>query len=127
MTAYSHRDRRAQRTVARGLATFSAVVLVLAALAMLAPGAWWGPLGVVALAASGAVYLFWSQRLVSEYARDIRVVHDGSIENGFLRAEAGSIVGLDRPVGRPSERSPHVRLRPRAGRPGDRWSDPDVR
>lgn len=118
MSAFSHRDRRMHRTVARGFAAVCVAVTTLTLFVLAVRGALWETLGVVALAASGGVYLLWSQRVLSDYSGDLRTVGEGSDEGGFLRAETAGHVGLSRSVGRPSERSPHVRRRPRGGRPG---------
>ena len=116
MTAYSHRDRRVHRTIARGLVSVSVIVAAFATLSMFAPDSVVGITGIVALAISGAVYLYWSERVVTDYARDLRAIRDGSVDDGFLRVETSSAVALDRVVGRPTERSPHVRL-PRSAEP----------
>jgi hypothetical protein len=123
MTAYSHRDRRVHRTIARSLATVSALVAALATLSIFSPDSVVGVTGIVALAILGAAYLYWSERVVAEYARDLRAIRDGSTDDGFLRVEMGSAIALDRAVGRPTERSPHVRL-PRSAEPsGDGGGD----
>lgn len=119
MTTYSHRDRRAHRTIWRGLGVVGAAVIALSAWVLAAPRAGWGMLGVGGLIVTGGAYVVWSQRLLSEYARDLRAMRDGVVSDGFLRAELGSSVGLDRTIGRPTERSPNARRR-RPFSPSDR-------
>jgi hypothetical protein len=127
MTEFSHRDRRVHRTIARSLAFVSLTVVALAVFAMVVPWPVAGIAGVVALALSGAVYIAWSERVVAEYARDLRSVADGFPMDGFRRVEAGSSVGLERVIGRPSERSPHSGPRSRPRRTVDRPSDESPR
>ncbi|HXY46826.1 MAG TPA: hypothetical protein VEK13_02870 [Thermoplasmata archaeon] len=111
MIPYSHRDRRAHRTIWRGLGAVGAAVVALSVFVLAAPRAGWGILGVGGLIITGATYVVWSEGVLSGYAKDLRALRDGTASDGFLRAEAGSSVGLDRTVGRPTERSPHVRRR----------------
>ena len=112
-TAYSHRDRRAHRTVWRALGLVTGASGGLVALALVAPGAL-APAGAIAgLVGVGAVYLGWGDRILMEYTRDLRSVRDETREFGFLRAEVRSEVGLTREVGKPTGRSPHSR--PRTG------------
>ena len=116
MLEYTHRDRRAHRDVHRALWTVLGVSVAAIVLAMAVPIAIVGISVVVALLVLGAVYVGWSDRLLDDYASDLRHAREGSAAHGFARAEAGSTVGLDR--GRETTRapSPHVRRRPRAGR-----------
>ena len=111
MTAYSHRDRRAQRAIWRCLGIVGAAIVALSAFILLAPSADWGILGIGGLIVTGGAYVVWSQQALSEYAWDLRAMRDGTVSSGFLRAEAGSLFGLDRIVGRPTERSPNTRRR----------------
>lgn len=95
----------------------SAAVLALSAVVLVAPPAWLGILGIGGLIVTGAATVVWSQRVLTEYTRDLRAVRDGVVPDGFLRAEAASSVGLERTVGRPTERSPHFRRRRPTGSP----------
>jgi hypothetical protein len=110
--SFSHRDRRTHRTVKRGLAWVAGTVAALCLLAVALPGSW-GMVGVAALAVSGAAYLVWSEAVLSEYASDLRAASEAGTARGFLRAEVAGVVGLERTVGRPTERSPNTRPRPR--------------
>jgi hypothetical protein len=110
---YSHRDRRAHRTVGRGFFLTVAAVAALTLAALVLPGPILGVIAVGSLAATGAVALAWGDRVVTDYATDLREVRDGTIADGFVRTEVESHVGLERTIGRPSERSPHARRRRR--------------
>ena len=109
---YSHRDRRAQRDVRRAAVLFGAVILALLAVADGAPYLWARGLAVLGLAASGGAFLLFGDRLTREYAGDLASARSGETISGALRVEVESQVGLERPVVRPSIRSPHVRRRP---------------
>ena len=131
MLEYTHRDRRAHRDVNRALWTVLGVSVGLVGLAMAVPISLVGILAVLALTVVGAAYVGWSDRLLAEYASDLRHAQEGSVAHGFARVEASSTVGLDRDHTMPPSRSPHVRRRPRAGRteeldpPLPSGSDPD--
>ncbi len=112
--AFSHRDRRAHRNVTRGFVALAATVAVLTVVVLALPVRPAELVAVGALVLAGAAYLIASSRFLDRYSDDLRRVRDGAAADGFLRAEAGSSVGLDRSVGRPSTRSPHSRVRPRA-------------
>lgn len=109
---YSHRDRRAQRNVRRAAVVFGLTILTLLALADLAPFLWARGLAVLGLAAAGGLFVLYGDRLTREYAHDLASARSGEPISGALRVEVESEVGLDRPVVRPSVRSPHVRRRP---------------
>ena len=108
---FSHHDRRVHRLVTRRLGLLAGLVVTLVLIALVAPFALAGTLAVVALAALGLTYVAWSDRLLARYAAQLRSVREGTVTDGFLRAEALSSVGLERTLGRPSERSPHTRRR----------------
>jgi len=110
--SFSHRDRRTQRAVARGLAWVAVAATAFTLLAVALPGAW-GLLGVGALVVSGATYLFWSEPVLSGYASDLRAATADGAARDFLRAEVAGTVGVRRTVGRPTERSPNARPRAR--------------
>lgn len=120
MTEFSHRDRRAHRAVARGFIALGIAVLSLGVLAFVAPTALVGELAVLGLGVTGLVYLRWSQHELTEYETDLRTATGDTERSSFLRVEARSSVALDRPVGRLTERSPHVRSR----KPSDRFRPP---
>ena len=112
MIDYTHRDRRAQRDVDRALATLAAAIAALTGLALLVPLPVLGLGVVVALGVAGAIYLGWSERLLSTYSSDLRLAREGRAADGFLRAEVASAVGLDREADGPRVPSPHTRRRP---------------
>lgn len=124
---YTHRDRRAQRDVARSLGTLSAVIVVLTALALWVPLPYVGLAAVVALAIAGAVYVGWSDRLLATYSRDLLSAREGKVTDGFLRAEVASSVGLDRDGGGPRVPSPHSRRRSPEVRSGEDTKDRGAR
>jgi hypothetical protein len=68
-----------------------------------------GLTAVVALGVLGAVYLGWSEAMLSSYQTDLRLAREGGAVDGFVRVEVGSAVGFDRDVGRPTALSPHAR------------------
>lgn len=109
MIEYTHRDRRAQRDVSRAFLTVVGLVVALIGFALAVPLEFSGVVAVVALGILGVAYIGWSDRLVHGYTRDLRSEREGESSKGVLRAELRSSVGLDRDVGRPTERSPHVR------------------
>lgn len=119
-TGFSHRDRRAHRTVTRALLAVGGAVagLTIAALTL--------PIETVALAAVGALlvlgfaYIGWSDRFLAEYIHDLRSVREGSLVRGFARAEVGTSVGLERELVRPTSPSPHTRRRPPASPPREK-------
>ncbi len=114
--AFSHRDRRVQRSVARGLIATTAGVVGLTVATLLAPDPWLGLLALALLGAAGFASLFWGHTLVAQYAADTRRYREGFPMDGFARAELGSRFGLDRPVGHPTGQSPHSRAAARASR-----------
>ena len=107
--SFSHRDRRAHRTVWRVLAGVCGGGLALGALAFYGPDAALGLAALCGLAALGWAAMLAGERAVSEYGHDLRTVLESDAERGFVHAEVRSDVGLEREVGRPSGRSPHVR------------------
>ena len=115
MLEFTHRDRRAHREVDRAVWTVLGLSVGLIGLAMALPTEFIGILAVVALGVLGAAYLGWSDRLLAQYASDLRHAQADSSYRGFVRAEAGVMVGLDREEDLPGAPSPHVRRRPRAG------------
>ena len=118
--SYSHRDRRAHRDVRRALWTMVAAALALTGFGLGVPLPFAGPAAVVALGILGAVYLGWSDGMLSSYSNDLRLAREGRETDGFVRAEVASPVGLDRDVGGPTAFSPHSRRR----YPGT-WGDDD--
>ena len=86
----------------------------LTALAVAVPIPYVGLAAVVALGVLGAVYLGYSDRLLTSYGSDLRQAYDGSVTDGFLRAEVGSRVGLDREETSRAALSPHARRRSRS-------------
>jgi len=111
VTDFSHRDRRAHREIDRAFWTIVALALGLTAFALEVPTPLGAIAAVVALVVVGGVYLGWSDRLLASYANDLRDALEDRSTDGFLRAEVASPVGLDRPRGRPTAPSPHVRRR----------------
>jgi hypothetical protein len=111
MTAFTHRDLTVQRAISRAFVTVGMAVLALCVLAMLAPEALLGALGVTALGACGLGYVLWSERLLGEYVRGLREVREGFAPEGSLPAETGSSVSLDQPRERPTQRFPSTRPR----------------
>jgi len=107
---FSHRDRRAHRTVERGLAWIAGTVALLTLLAVALPGSW-GILCVGALAVGGGAYVLWSGPVLAEYVSDLQTASRESSNRGFVQAEVADLVGLERAVGRPTERSPNSRPR----------------
>jgi len=108
---YTHRDRRAQRTVTRAFVSVVGGTAGLIGLALVVPVDVAGLAGVLALAGLGAAYVGWSERLVAKYAEDLRAGAEGSAGAGLLRVEMHTRVGLEREVVRPTARSPHARRR----------------
>ena len=115
MPEYTHRDRRAQREVDRAVYAVLGVAAGLIGLAMALPVEFVGLLAVVGLGVLGLASLGWSDRLLAQYASDLRHAQDERSPRGFVRAEVGAPVGLDRESEVPPSPSPHVRRRPRAG------------
>jgi hypothetical protein len=113
---YSHRDRRAHRTVARAFAVLFAFVVALTIVALLVPGTVPGLASFASLVLAGFGAVLWGDRVAAEYGEDLRTVGNGTAVDRFVRLEVASRVGLERVIGRPSERSPHSRRRP--GSPG---------
>jgi len=107
--SFSHRDRRTHRVLWRVLGGVGAGTLVLGGLAMFGPDVALGLGALAGLAVLGWVGMVAGEEAVHEYGRDLRSVARGEDSNGFVRAEVHSDVGLDRSVGLPSARSPHVR------------------
>jgi hypothetical protein len=108
---YSHRDRRAHREVARGFALVTATVAGLTLFVLYAPKPLFGFLGVVGLGVVGGGFVVWGERLLADYRHDLLAGAAEPPAGGFARAEVGGVVGLERAVGRPTERSPHARRR----------------
>ena len=115
MSGYTHRDRRAHRDVGRAFWAIVGISLGLTGLALAVPLPLVGVTAVVALGVLGAVYVGWSDRLLSSYTNDLRQAREGSATDGFLRVEVGTAVGLDRDRRSPSP-SPHARRRARGVR-----------
>lgn len=111
MSDYTHRDRRAHRDVGRAFWAVTAVALALTGLALGVPLPFAGIAAVVALGALGAAYVGWSERMLADYANDLRLAREGGATGGFVRAEAAMPVGLYRDVGGPTSPSPHTRRR----------------
>jgi hypothetical protein len=123
---YSHRDRRAHRDVARGLAAAAAVVAGFTLFDLLTPWALSGVLAVIVLALVGVGFVVWGERLLEEYVRDLQSASRDARGDGFARAEVVNLVGLERPIGLPTERSPHSRRRPLgSGTTGDLAAEKD--
>jgi len=101
---YSHRDRRAYRTVWRALGALAGTGGALIILALLAPGSVAPAAAIAGLLGAGAAYLGWGDRLLGEYDQDLRSVRTGAAASGFVRVEVGSGVGLEREVGSPTGR-----------------------
>ncbi len=113
MSGFTHRDRRAHRDVGRAFWTVVGLSLGLTGIALWVPLPYAGIAAVVALGGLGAVYLGWAERTLSSYTEDLRRTRDGAEVDGFLRAEIGSPVGLDRDLRSPASPSPHSRRRSR--------------
>ncbi|MGP8071976.1 MAG: hypothetical protein ACLPZM_02465 [Thermoplasmata archaeon] len=113
--SFSHRDRRAHRTLWRILGGVGAGTLVLCGLAMFGPDVAFGLGALVGLAVLGWVGMAEGEEAVREYDHDLRSVTAGSDGDGFVRAEVRSDVGLERPIGFPAVRSPHTRPPTRSG------------
>ncbi len=88
-----------------------AAVVALTGVGLGVPFPFIGLAAVVALGALGVAYVGWSDGMLSSYATDLRLSREGGETDGFVRAEVGSSVGLERDVGRPTEVSPHARRR----------------
>lgn len=131
MLDYTHRDRRAQRSVSRAFLAMGGIIVGLIVFALGMPFDLAGLLGVVALGGLGIAYLGWSDRLLRAYTDDLRTGLEGGGASGLLGVELRTPVGLDRAIGRPTARSPHVRRRAPAasGNPEDarRGAGHDVR
>ena len=131
MPEFTHRDRRAHRDVDRAIFTVLGLSVALIGLAIAVPLEFVGILVVVALGMLGLASLGWSDRMLAQYASDLRHAQDDGSPRGFVRAEVGVTVGLDREAEMPPAPSPNVRRRPRAGHHEDReaalpsGSDPD--
>jgi len=111
---FTHRDRRAQRAVSRVFYGVVGATVALVGLGLEIHLGYAGLVSVIALGLLGAGYVAWSDRFLEEYARDLRTGAEGAATEGLLRVELRSPVGLDRDIGRPTERSPHSRRRPPA-------------
>jgi hypothetical protein len=106
---YSHRDRRAHREVWRMLGILAGGASALALTALWAPG-WVVPLGAIAaIIGFGGAVVRWGDRVVEEYESDLLVVREGRQSSGFVRAEVGSQVGLERKASVATGPSPHRR------------------
>jgi hypothetical protein len=88
-----------------------AAVVALTGVGLGVPLPFIGLAAVVALGGLGAAYVGWSEGMLSSYSTDLRLAREGGETDGFVRAEVGSSVGLDRDVGRPTALSPHARRR----------------
>ena len=94
-----------------------ALVIVLGALALVAPLEAIRFAAVVGLAVSGGVFLWQSSRTVEEYVQDLEQVQLGGEVSGRVRVEVTSDVGLDPNERRLSRAFPPVRRRPPAPPP----------
>ena len=113
----SHRDRRVVRDIARSTWGMLGLVVVLSALALVAPLEAIRFAAVLGLAVSGGVFLWQSSRTVEEYVLDLEQVQLGGDVSGRVRVEVTSDVGPD-PNGRRLSRAlPLVRRRPPASPP----------
>jgi hypothetical protein len=108
---FSHRDLRAERTVREAFWAVAALVGAISVVAFIAPTALVGEGALIGLAAVGGGYLLGGERIVEEYHRDLRIAQGGE-GHGWLRVEVGHEIGSERPVGLPSQRSPHTRSPP---------------
>ena len=127
MTDFTHRDRRAHREVGRAFWTVLGLSLGLTGVALAVPLPYAGLVAVVGLGVVGAVYLGWADRTLARYASDLRQTQDGTATDGFVRAETGTAVGLDRDGSAVPSPSPHVRRRSRSGSGGDASSPAEAR
>jgi hypothetical protein len=118
---FSHRDLRAERVVREGFWAVAALVAAVSTLAFVAPTALVGGVTLIGLAAIGGAYLVGAERFLGEYHRDLRAARGPEVP-GWLRVEAGREVPAERPVGLPSQRSPHVRPPPPGPERGPRSS-----
>ena len=107
--AFSHRDRRAHRTLWRVLAGVGLGTVALSAVTMFGPDVALDLGAIAGLAVLGWVGLMAGEEAVHEYGHDLQAVAGGDASTGFTRAEVRSEVGLDRSVGFPTARSPHAR------------------
>jgi hypothetical protein len=115
--SFSHRDHRVRRHIGQTLAGIALGSLGLLGISLLAAPAALALAALAGLALLGGAALLVGERALKEYERDLRAVAGGEILDGFLRAEVQSEVGLDRPVGLPSTRSPLSRPRMRSPDP----------
>jgi hypothetical protein len=113
--SYSHRDRRAHRLIWRVLGVTAVGSVGLGALALYGPTTALEVAGLAGLVALGGATLSLGERAVSDYERDLRSVQVDGGASGLLQAEVRSDVGLERPVGLPTQRSPHARPPARPG------------
>ena len=111
MSEYSHRDLRAQRDSDRAFWTVVALCVAWTVFAVVVPLPFAGFLAVSALAALGAGYLVWSERMLGMYSDDLARGVAEPAGSGFWRAEAA--VGVRDPDGadRRGAPSPHRRRR----------------
>ena len=108
--SFSHRDRRAHRSVWRLLVGVTAATVALGAIAQYeraVPAI--GAAAVAGLAITGGAALLAGERLIADYGNDLRNGRRPDGPDGFVRVEVRSEVGLERPVGLPTHRSPNVR------------------
>jgi hypothetical protein len=110
---FSHRDLRAERTVREAFWAVLALVAAVSILTFVAGSPLLGLATLIGLALVGGGYLVGADRILGEYAGDLRQAQDLDL-HGWLQVEAGHAVEFERPVGLPTQRSPHTR--PPSGR-----------
>lgn len=113
---FSHRDLRAARAVREGFWVVLALVGAVSVLSVVASSPLFGLVTLLGLAAIGGGYLAGSDRVLREYANDLRRVQQED-PHGWLGAEAGHAIELDRTIGRRTQRSPHTRPTPASAEP----------
>ncbi|MCI4330972.1 MAG: hypothetical protein L3K19_03905 [Thermoplasmata archaeon] len=106
---FSHRDRRVHRDLGRLSAGLLAALAIAIPLAVLSPWPQLGVAAILALAGSGALFIARAGAMGGEYADDLERVAAGTPASRWVHVEVHSRVGLSRPVGLPTERSPNVR------------------
>jgi len=108
---FSHRDLRAERAVREAFWAVLALVGAFSVLSFVIPSPRLGLATLLGLALVGGGYLVGADRMLREYAGDLRQTRDGDV-HGWLQVEAGHAVEFERPVGLPTQRSPHARPPP---------------